>query len=256
MSSPTAAILLIGNELLSGRTQDKNAAFIAKQLGAIGVRLKEVRMVPDEEARIIEAINALRHQYTYLFTTGGIGPTHDDITSACVAKALGQKLVQHPEATARLERFYAERGEELNEARKRMAQMPEAVTLIDNPISAAPGYCAENVYVMAGIPSIMQIMLEAILPTLTPGKTIYSQSLSTDLVEGDIAEKLADIAAAHPTVDIGSYPHLRGNREGGKFCVTLVVRGEEEPDIVRTIEAIKALALSLGGNLLEDQVKT
>jgi len=168
----TAALIVIGNEILSGRTQDKNIAHIAKTLNEVGVRLYEVRVVPDVEAEIVEAVNTLRAKHDYVFTTGGIGPTHDDITAECVAKAFGLKLIQNPESLRRLEAHYRHSDRELNEARLRMANTPEGAELIDNPISTAPGFRVENVYVMAGVPSIMQAMLSGVKDGLVGGESV------------------------------------------------------------------------------------
>ena len=202
----TAAILVIGDEILSGRTKDKNIGYIAEYLTNIGIDLKEVRVVPDDEKEIVEALNALRHHYKYVFTTGGIGPTHDDITADSVAKAFSVAIDHHPEAVAIIEKRAKERGLELNEARLRMARIPDGATLIENKVSGAPGFRIGNVIVMAGVPSIMQAMLDAVAPALETGAKMHSVSINTGLKEGDIGTELGEIAKAHPGTMIGSYP--------------------------------------------------
>src|SRR5919107_4329286 len=192
----TAAILVIGDEILSGRTKDKNIGYIAEYLTGIGVDLREVRVVPDVEEEIVAAVNALRSRYTYLFTTGGIGPTHDDITADCIAKAFGVGIDHDPRAVAMLRERYT--PEELNEARMRMARIPDGASLIENPISKAPGFRIGNVFVMAGVPSIMQAMLDNIAPTLETGARMVIETIdATGLAEGNYAEGLAAIAAVH-----------------------------------------------------------
>jgi molybdenum cofactor synthesis domain-containing protein len=202
----TAAILVIGDEILSGRTKDKNIGYIAEYLTNIGIDLKEVRVVSDDEKEIVDALNALRHRYKYVFTTGGIGPTHDDITADSVAKAFGVTIGHHPEAVAIIEQRAKERGLELNEARLRMARIPDSATLIENKVSGAPGFRIGNVIVMAGVPAIMQAMLDAVAPTLETGAKMHSISINTGLKEGDIGTELGEIAKAHPGTMIGSYP--------------------------------------------------
>ena len=219
---PTAAVLIIGNEILSGRTQDSNLAHIARELGEIGVRLAEARVVQDIEAEIVDALNALRHRYTYVFTTGGIGPTHDDITSSCVAKAFGLPFGRHPEAERRLLAYFP--PEKVNPARMRMAETPEGAELIDNPVSIAPGFRVENVYVMAGVPSIMRAMFDGIKAKLKGGPRLKSKSLTVYAPEGEIAEPLAQIQASHATIDVGSYPFSRD----GRYGTTIVFRGIDE----------------------------
>jgi molybdenum cofactor synthesis domain-containing protein len=204
----TAGLVVIGDEILSGRTKDKNIGYIAEYLTAIGIDLKEVRVVADEEPAIVEAINSLRSRYTYVFTTGGIGPTHDDITADCVAKAFGVPIDYHPEALRILKENWAARGIEINEARMRMARVPQGATLIPNRISAAPGFCIGNVFVMAGIPSVMQAMLDEVAPTLKTGTKLMSETVRADLREGDIGTELGAIAKAHPDAIFGSYPFV------------------------------------------------
>lgn len=200
----TAAILVIGDEILSGRTKDKNIGYIAEYLTAIGVDPREVRVVPDVEEEIVAALNALRHRYTYVFTTGGIGPTHDDITAECVAKAFGVPIDYDPRAVALLkQRFH---GPDLNEARMRMTRIPHGADLVTNKVSLAPGFWIGNVIVMAGVPTIMQAMLDEVGPKLKTGKQMLSESVRADAREGDIGTELGEVAKAHPDVTIGSYP--------------------------------------------------
>jgi molybdenum cofactor synthesis domain-containing protein len=202
----TAAILVIGDEILSGRTKDKNIGYIAEYLTNLGIDLKEVRVVPDEEREIVDALNVLRRRYAYVFTTGGIGPTHDDITADSVAKAFGVSIDHHPEAVEIIAKRAKERGLELNEARMRMARIPKGAALIENKVSGAPGFRIENVIVMAGVPSIMQAMLDAAAPNLKSGRKMQSLSIRADLKEGDIGTELGEVARAHPGTMIGSYP--------------------------------------------------
>jgi molybdenum cofactor synthesis domain-containing protein len=202
----TAAILVIGDEILSGRTKDKNIGYIAEYLTNIGIDVKEVRVVPDEEPEIIAALDALRRRYTYVFTTGGIGPTHDDITADCVAKAFGVTIDVDPRARAMLLTRIKEA--DLNEARLRMARIPAGADLIVNKVSSAPGFRIGNVHVMAGVPSIMQAMLDEVAPTLKTGVKMLSETVRADLREGDVGTPLATIAKAHPDVTIGSYPFI------------------------------------------------
>jgi molybdenum cofactor synthesis domain-containing protein len=206
MSIVTAAILVIGDEILSGRTKDKNIGYIAEYLTNIGIDLKEVRVVPDEEDEIVGALNALRARYTYVFTTGGIGPTHDDITADCVAKAFGVTIDVDPRARKLMEERFAARGVEINEARLRMARIPAGAELVENAQSGAPGFWIGNVIVMAGVPSIMQAMLDAAAPRLQTGVKMISETIKGDVREGDIGTELGQIAKQHPDVSIGSYP--------------------------------------------------
>jgi molybdenum cofactor synthesis domain-containing protein len=200
----TAAILVIGDEILSGRTKDKNIGYIAEYLTAIGVDLREVRVVADVEADIVAALNALRHRYTYVFTTGGIGPTHDDITADSVAKAFGVPIDYDPRAVALLQQRF--KGPDLNEARMRMTRIPEGADLVTNKVSLAPGFWIGNVIVMAGVPSIMQAMLDEVGPKLKTGRQMLSESIRADAREGDIGTELGDLAKAHPDASFGSYP--------------------------------------------------
>jgi molybdenum cofactor synthesis domain-containing protein len=202
----TAALLVIGDEILSGRTKDKNIGYIAEYLTALGIDLREVRVVGDEEGPIVEALNTLRHRYTYVFTTGGIGPTHDDITADCVAKAFGVSIDVDPRALAILHERLRATGAEMNEARLRMTRIPKGADLVLNKVSGAPGIWIDNVIVMAGVPTIMQAMLDEVAPKLKTGVRILSQTLRADAREGDIGTQLGEIAKANPEVAIGSYP--------------------------------------------------
>jgi molybdenum cofactor synthesis domain-containing protein len=241
----TAAILIIGNEILSGRTQDTNVAYIAQGLNEVGVRLKEVRVVADEEPAIVTAVNALRAQYDYVFTTGGIGPTHDDITAECIAKAFGVPLDRDPRAVERLLRQIA--PENLNEARLRMANIPRGADLIDNPISNAPGFRIGNVHVMAGIPRIMQAMFDGVRHSLKGGKKMLSQSIDIYTGEGAIAAGLTDIQTARPAVEIGSYPFSRP----GIFGTVIVCRGTDPAAVSEAIDSVRVLAQGVGARTEE-----
>jgi molybdenum cofactor synthesis domain-containing protein len=242
----TAALLVIGDEILSGRTKDKNIGYIAEYLTAVGIDLREVRVVSDDEAAIIEAVNALRHRNTYLFTTGGIGPTHDDITADCVAKALGVDISHDPRAVAMLKERYAN-PDDLNEARLRMARIPHGAELIENPISKAPGFMAENVIVMAGVPAIMQAMLEGVMPKLKVGKTMVSVSIdSGGLPEGAYATGLGEVQKAHAGVIIGSYPHFDGQR----FINQIVLRSRDETLLENAKKAVSELIFHLKSNAM------
>ena len=246
--APTAAVLLIGNEILSGRTQDANLNYIARQLVVLGIRLKESRVVVDEEGAIVEALNALRARYTYVFTTGGIGPTHDDITAECVAKAFGRKHVIHPEAHRILAAYYAESGREFNAARLRMAHTPEGASLLENKVSRAPGFRIENVYIMAGIPAVMRAMFEAAVPTLKTGPAVRSRGIETYLLEGEIAKGLGELQAHFGSLEIGSYPFVREGRIG----TTLVLRGTDGRAIDQAAVELIALIRSLGAEPVEE----
>ncbi|ALG89071.1 MULTISPECIES: competence/damage-inducible protein A [Actibacterium] len=223
MSNPTAAMLVIGDEILSGRTRDANMHYLAGALTKHGIALKEVRIVSDDRQAIIDGVNALRAAYDTVVTSGGIGPTHDDITAEAIAAAFGKPIDVRADARAILETHYKASGAELNEARLRMARIPEDATLIDNPISAAPGFTLENVHVMAGVPVIFQAMVASVLPTLTGGAPLLSQSIRVDRGEGEIAAQLAALADEFPALSIGSYPFQRD----GAFGVNVVVRGSD-----------------------------
>ena len=234
----TAAILVIGDEILSGRTKDKNIGYIAEYLTNIGIDLKEVRVVPDEEPEIVTALNALRARYTYVFTTGGIGPTHDDITADCVAKAFGVSLDYHPQAVEMMKARVAETGGVMNEARMRMTRVPAGAELVLNKISAAPGFWIGNVIVMAGVPNIMQAMLDYVAPRLKTGARMLSESVRADCREGDIGTELGEIAKKHPEVVIGSYPFMDENRSGN---TNVVVRSRDPQKIAAAMAAIVAM---------------
>jgi molybdenum cofactor synthesis domain-containing protein len=208
----TAALLVIGDEILSGRTKDKNIGYIAEYLTAVGIDLMEVRVVGDEESAIVDALNALRHRHTYVFTTGGIGPTHDDITADCVAKAFGVSIDVDPRALAILEERVAATGAQMNEARLRMTRIPKGADLVLNKVSGAPGIWIGNVIVMAGVPSIMQAMLDEVAPKLKTGVRMLSETVLANAREGDIGSQLGDIAKANPEVAIGSYPFFDPQR--------------------------------------------
>ncbi|MDE1900090.1 MAG: competence/damage-inducible protein A [Alphaproteobacteria bacterium] len=233
---PTAAALVIGNEILSGRTADANLNAIATRLTAIGVPLREARVVPDIQSEIVAALNALRARYTYVFTTGGIGPTHDDITVDAVAAAFGVPVVEDPRARALLERYYG--AEKLTPARLRMARAPVGADLIENPVSTAPGIKIGNVYVMAGVPNIMQAMMDGVVLTLRHGPAVHSLTISGFMAESAIAEDLGAIAARYPHIDIGSYPWVRE----GRFGTALVARGTDDVAVKAAAAEILALA--------------
>lgn len=235
----TAGILVIGDEILSGRTKDKNIGFIAEYLTNIGIDLKEVRVVADDEAAIIEGLNALRERYSYVFTTGGIGPTHDDITADSIAKAFGVPIDHHPEVVARFkERF----GADLNEARLRMARIPDGAELIASATILAPGFKIGNVIVMAGVPSIMQAMMDIISPKLKSGVRMLSESVPANAREGDIGGPLREIAEAHPDTSIGSYPFLDAE---GKPNTNIVVRSRDAEKLRTAMTAVEAMLAGL-----------
>jgi molybdenum cofactor synthesis domain-containing protein len=238
----TAAILVIGDEILSGRTKDRNVGYIAEYLTNIGIELREARVVPDVEEEIVAALNALRARYTYVFTTGGIGPTHDDITAQCIADAFGVPLVLHPEAVRILTDHYPPGA--LNEARLRMAHVPEGATLLQNPISRAPGFRVENVFILPGVPQIMQAIFNELKHQLRGGAKVLTRSVSCGLGEGPIAKGLADIQDRYSDCEIGSYPYFRR----ADFGVTLVVRGTDRARIEAAAEDIKTLIRGLGGD--------
>lgn len=216
----TAAVMIIGDEILSGRTKDKNIGYIAEHCTNIGIQLKEVRIVPDEEDEVVAALNALRAKYSYVFTTGGIGPTHDDITADCIAKAFGVGIDVDQRALDLMLPAFKARGVELTPARLRMARIPDGADLIENSISTAPGFMLENVITMAGIPNIMQVMLDAVTPRLRKGRMMHSRAIDLNHPEGGIADLLKAHQADFPDVAMGSYPTMRN----GKPCTQLVLR--------------------------------
>jgi len=230
----TAALAVIGDEILSGRTQDKNVAQLATWLNVQGIRLAEVRIVPDVTARIAETVNALRATHDYLFTTGGIGPTHDDITVDAIAEAFGVPVVVHPEARAILEDYYRDRPGGLNEARLRMARAPAGAELIPNPSSGAPGVKMGNVYILAGVPHIAASMMDALTGTLEGGRPVVSVTVGARAPESEVADLLRETEAAHPGVAIGSYPFFKDGRYGANF----VIRSENEALVHETGEEL------------------
>lgn len=241
----TAAMIVIGDEILSGRTKDRNIGHFADVMTAIGVDLMEVRIVADEEDDIVGAINALRTRYDYVFTTGGIGPTHDDITADSVAKAFGVKCEHHAATLALMASHYAGRGLEFNESRKRMARLPEGAEPIANPVSVAPGFRIENVYVMAGVPAIFQAMLDNVVPTLKTGQQLLSATVHCPYGEGVIGEPLAQIQQAHPDTIIGSYPKYLD----GSFWTELVVRARSEPALEAARLKVQAMVDALAATV-------
>ena len=245
----TAALVVIGDEILSGRTQDRNIAQVASWLNVQGIRLAEVRVVPDVQARIVEAVNALRGANDYLFTTGGIGPTHDDITVDSIAAALGVPVVVHPEGRAMLERYYAERGG-LTEARLRMARVPEGAELIANRMSGAPGIRLGNLFILAGVPHIAAGMLDALTGTLEGGRPLVSVTVGAWAAESEVAELLAATERAHEGVSIGSYPFFKEGRVGANF----VVRSEDERLARRCADALGSALADAGHVVVEDGI--
>ena len=246
MSEPrrvTAAVLIIGNEILSGRTKDANLSYLGTELNELGIQLREARVVADIEAEIIDALDALRAKHDYVFTTGGIGPTHDDITSACVAKAFGQKLIRHPLAEKLLRERIAQMGVEVTEARLKMAETPEHAELIENSVSGAPGFKVENVFVMAGIPRIMQVMFEAAKPYLEGGVTMQSVTVGSFVPEGTIATELGLLQDAYPDIDLGSYPFFFDGKPGSN----LVFRGPDQARLDEAAARLSDLIRNLGG---------
>ena len=234
MQTPTAAMLVIGDEILSGRTRDTNTNYLARALTDHGIQMREARVVSDTHETIKQAVQSLAASYTHVFTSGGIGPTHDDITADAVADAMGAKIDVRADARAILQTHYDARGQELNEARLRMARIPDGATLIDNPISAAPGFSIGNVHVMAGVPMIFQAMVASLMPRLMGGPPMLSQSLRLLKGEGDIAGPLGTLAARHPEVSIGSYPfHLNG-----VHGTNIVVRSQDGPAVDRVMAAL------------------
>lgn len=243
----TACLIIIGNEILSGRTQDKNLSWLAKELNECGVRLLETRVIPDIRDTIIATVNECRAKFTYVFTTGGIGPTHDDITSECIASAFGAPYERNAQAAAILEKHY---GDQINEARLKMAGMPKGARLILNPVSAAPGFHIGNVYVMAGVPSIMQAMFAHIRHDFKGGAKMLAKTISAYTTEGVIAEKLTAIQHRHANVEIGSYPFMRNGRLG----VSLVSRAADAQALAACYGEIKAMLLGFTADVHEDDL--
>ena len=236
----TAALLVIGDEILSGRTKDKNIGFIADFLTERGIDLREVRVVPDVIAEIVAALNALRHRYTYVFTTGGLGPTHDDMTVDAVGAAFGVPVIEDPRAIALL--LQRIKPDDLNEARRRMARVPQGAELVENAVSKAPGFKIDNVIVMAGVPAVMQAMLAAVAPSLEMGQPTLARSIAVgNIPEGAYAAELGAIAAAHPNLSIGSYPSI----VDGKFANEIVVRGKDAEAIAAAVAAVETIIAAL-----------
>lgn len=236
MPNPTAAMLVIGDEILSGRTRDANMHFLAGELTARGIDLKEVRVVSDDRDAIVTSVKALLSDFDNVFTSGGIGPTHDDITADCIADAFGVHIDIHEDARALLQAHYDRSGMELNAARLRMARIPEGATLIDNPVSTAPGFSLRNVHVMAGVPAVFQAMVASILPTLTGGAPLLSRTLRLMKGEGDIAGPLAAFAREFPDLSIGSYPF----QKNGIYGSNIVVRGSDPVMLDRAMAELEA----------------
>jgi molybdenum cofactor synthesis domain-containing protein len=233
----TAAVLIIGNEILSGRTHDVNLRYLGIELNLLGIQVREARVVADIESEIVDAVNALRRKYDYVFTTGGIGPTHDDITSGCIARAFGQKLIRHPVAEKMLRERMAQMGTEATPARLRMCETPEHAEVLPNKVGGAPGYRIENVFVMAGIPRIMHAMFEAAVPHLEGGVTLKSTTV--------------ELQDAFPDLDVGSYPFTIAGKPGSN----LVIRGAEEATIEAAADKLRALIASLGGEPVEGGIE-
>ena len=237
----TACVLIIGNEILSGRTPDANLAFLAEGLNGVGIRVREARVIPDDTGAIVGTVNEVRRAFDYVFTTGGIGPTHDDITAQCMADAFGVALIVHPEARRLLETHYP--PGHLNEARLRMAMVPEGAILLPNPISRAPGFQIGNVFVLPGVPSIMQGIFEQLKYRLVGGEKVLSRSISCQLGEGTLAHDLGALQQRYPEIEIGSYPYFRR----GDFGVTLVLRSTDRERLAAATEELKTLVRTLGG---------
>lgn len=236
----TASVIIIGNEILSGRTHDANLPYLARALNAVGIRVMEARVIADDEAAIVNAVNACRAAYDHVFTTGGIGPTHDDITSAAVARAFDVALVRDPRAVSLLTHHYA--AAELNEARLKMAEVPEGATLIDNPVSAAPGFRIDNVWVLPGVPRILQAMVDGLAAGLKGGDPVLSRTISAFTTESGIASPLADVQRQHGATEIGSYPFVRS----GRFGVSLVVRSTDPAALDAAAAAVTAMLRDAG----------
>jgi molybdenum cofactor synthesis domain-containing protein len=236
----TAGLLIIGDEILSGRIQDRNVSPIAVWLNLQGIRLSEVRIVPDDTDMIVAAVDALRERYDYLFTTGGIGPTHDDITVDSIAKALGVPVVVHPDARATLESYYAGRGG-MTDARLRMARVPKGAELIENPTSGAPGIRIGNVFILAGVPHIAASMLEGLAGRLEGGRPLVSRTIGCRAPESEVADMLLDTERAHPGCQIGSYPFFRDGRYGANFVIRSaddLALGACEADLLARLAAL------------------
>jgi molybdenum cofactor synthesis domain-containing protein len=243
----TAGVIIIGNEILSGRTQDLNIAYIGKGLEKSGIVLAEVIVIPDVEETIIERVSSYSDKYDYVFTTGGIGPTHDDITTASIAKAFSVKLIRHPDAVACMQRHYE--PDSLTDARLKMADIPEGATLIDNPVSGAPGIQIKNVFILAGVPVIMKAMFDSLTNRLVGGPPILTASVCTNLTESKLAEGMSNIQAECQDVSIGSYPYFKR----GKFGVNIVLRSIDKQLLLKQSELVKELINEVGGKIHEDK---
>ncbi len=239
----TAAALAIGDELLSGRTRDKNIGHLAQTLTSVGINLREVRIVADEQSEIVDAVNALRAKYDYLFTSGGIGPTHDDITADAVSKAFEVDCIYDDDAMSLLAAHYASREMEFTDARQRMARMPKGASHIDNPVSKAPGFIIENVYVMAGVPKVFEAMLNNVVPTLQTGQKLLSRSVPCTHGEGVIGTPLGIIQKDNPDISIGSYPRFG---DDGSFSTEIIVRGLNIEDVDKAADDIVQMLANLG----------
>ena len=237
---PTAAVVVIGDEILSGRTRDANLPLLAQRLGEVGIRVAEARVVADDVETIAAAVNALRARHAYVFTTGGIGPTHDDLTAAAIARAFAVPVVRHDEAERRLRAYYD--ADRLNAARLKMADMPMGAALIDNPVSAAPGFWLENVYVLPGVPKILEAMVTGLVPRLTGGPPTVSRALTVFCAEGELAEALAALQAEVGKVALGSYPFARQDR----FGTTVVARGTAAAQVEAAVAALTLAVEALG----------
>ncbi len=241
-ANPTACVIVIGNEVLSGRTQDINLQFLGRRLGELGIPVREARVIPDVAETIVATVNEARARYDHVFTTGGIGPTHDDITSECIAAAFGVPWEPHQEAWRRMEQAY--KPGEFNSARQRMATMPRGAALIDNPVSTAPGFTIGNVHVLAGVPRVMQAMFEKLAPKLKGGRPIEARAVHVmQIGEGMLAAGLGQVQARYPGVDVGSYPFYRSSGNG----VAVVARGTDLRAVEDAITEVRALILSFGG---------
>jgi molybdenum cofactor synthesis domain-containing protein len=237
MPNPTAAMLVIGDEILSGRTRDANMHYLSGQLTEAGIDLQEVRVVSDDPDAIVSAVKALSAAYETVFTSGGIGPTHDDITADCIAKAFGAPIDVRADARALLQAHYDRQGTDLNEARLRMARIPDGATLIDNPVSIAPGFTLGNVHVMAGVPAVFQAMVATVLPTLTGGAPLISKTYRIERGEGDIAGPLGALAEEYSDLSIGSYPY----QKDGKFGANIVIRGTDDGRVDAALAKLSAV---------------
>ena len=236
MANPTAAMIVIGDEILSGRTQDANTCYLAQQLTLAGIDLQEVRVVPDDSQKIIEAVTVLRKTYTHIFTSGGIGPTHDDITADSIALAFDVPIDVNQAAREILATNYKNGVDDLSESRLRMARIPKGATLIDNPVSKAPGFSLENVHVMAGVPAIFMAMLDGLLPGLTGGQPMLFETIRLDFPESEIAERLGGIAERFPDLSIGSYPFSMY----GKYGTNIVIRGKSAAQIADASQVVSS----------------